>query len=648
MTPSEESDRDIDSLALETSSGTIIQDVPASLAPDTLINHTYRVTKLLGRGGMGEIYLATHVALGTEHAIKVILPHLLSNPQVLQLFYREAKALRKLRNDGVVGVAGYDVVLRDESGRHYLVMEYVEGEPLSAVLQRGPLTSDEVRRLGERLLNALNAAHQSGVVHRDISPDNILLPEGNVGQAKLVDFGIAKMTDGGTVLGDQFAGKYLFASPEQLGLVSEPIGNLTDIYSLGLVLAAALRGVPLDSDKPQAELFSVRRQDPDLGFVEELGLRQWLATMLAVRPSDRSDAAALLSGVPGQAAPAGPPGYAASPVRNRRKARLSSKRVVISATAVVVFLTGGVIWALSMRQPEQAEVALRQIPSLVRPPNVEALKPEPPASERPIPQLVRPPNVETSTPAPPADTERPIPSLVRPQDGETATLRPPLPTPAGREAEVAAALAAIPCAHLRRSNDGARIEGVVFSDESLSIVRAKLAPLGVSTTNIHLQTASFCKLISALSEVGASSLTSAGLSLSLNQWEYRVGDPVTLTVRASARGGYLHVIYVGRDGTVGHMFSKLGKGLPYVLPARETLELGKDQSITAQPPFGVDLLALIETDEPLFSTPRPAREELDAFLSSLQTALSKARESQSVVRASFAYFSTIPQGEKVR
>jgi serine/threonine protein kinase len=256
------------------------------LAPGTLLNNTYIIEALLARGGMGEVYRARHVDLGTEYAIKVILPSLAEDPTIVQLFREEARKLHRLNNDAVVDYEGFFL---DEHGLRFLVTEFVPGESLEQVLRRRRLEPDEVLRLRDRLALGLQAAHEMGIVHRDVSPENILLPEGRIDRAKLIDFGIAKSTDPAalTVIGSNFAGKYSYASPEQVG--GGRVDLRSDIYSLGLVLAAAAIGFGRKLDVGN------RQRVPDLSKVPA-SLRRGIAWMLEPRPDDRPDSMrALLS-----------------------------------------------------------------------------------------------------------------------------------------------------------------------------------------------------------------------------------------------------------------------------------------------------------------------------------------------------------------
>lgn len=260
----------------------------------TLLVNTYQVERLLGSGGMGEVYLARHAGLGTEHAIKVIRPSMAAHRQVMDLFYREAKILRGVRHDAVVS---YDGFVRDADGRDYLVMEYVDGPSLGERLRQGPLSIQEVLTLRDRLAAGLAEAHRRGAVHRDISPDNVILPGDQVGAAKLIDFGLSKLTDPGeeSIIGSDFAGKLRYAAPEQFGVFGGLVDGRSDIYSLGLILAAAAAGRPLDMGRTFEAAVRSRQTVPDLTSVPP-PLRPWLTAMLEPDPARRpADLDALLA-----------------------------------------------------------------------------------------------------------------------------------------------------------------------------------------------------------------------------------------------------------------------------------------------------------------------------------------------------------------
>src|SRR5690606_37228711 len=195
--------------ATRLSGGSSPKAAPASgsgtFAPGQLIsNGTYRIVQLVARGGMGEIYLATHELQGTEHALKTILPDLARDERITQLFLREARALSQIRHDAVVR---YEDVFRDEQGIPFIPMEYLRGPSLADLSRERSLSADEVAMLCRRLAEGLAAAHAQDIVHRDISPDNVILPDGSIENAKLIDFGIAKdlAPQAGTLIGGDFA-----------------------------------------------------------------------------------------------------------------------------------------------------------------------------------------------------------------------------------------------------------------------------------------------------------------------------------------------------------------------------------------------------------------------------------------------------------
>src|SRR5260370_28317275 len=175
-------------------------------------------------------------------------------------------------------------------------MELGDGQPLSDLLRRGPLGFTAVRVLQERLAAGLNAAHQHGIVHRDLSPDNVLITAGDLAKAKIIDFGIARSTRAGdaTTIGSGFAGKYNYVSPEQLGLFGGDITAKSDIYRLGLVLAQCLTGRPIDMGGTQFEVLEKRRAVPDLQAIDRR-FRPLLEKMLQPNPADRLESMAAVA-----------------------------------------------------------------------------------------------------------------------------------------------------------------------------------------------------------------------------------------------------------------------------------------------------------------------------------------------------------------
>jgi len=252
----------------------------------TQLSGIYELDERIASGGMGEVYRGHNIQTGDHVAIKIVLPEFARDQTILSLFRKEASVLNHLSHDAVVR---YHVFTIDPGiGRPYLAMEFVDGESLFDVMRRGPMAGEDVRRLCHRLTSGLAAVHQAGAIHRDLSPDNIILPGGRVERAKIIDFGIARSaTVGGeTLIGGKFAGKYNYVSPEQLGLYGGEVTEQSDIYSLGLVLAAALRGKPLDMSGSQYEVIEKRRTVPDLSDIDP-DFQELIDAMLQPDPRDR-------------------------------------------------------------------------------------------------------------------------------------------------------------------------------------------------------------------------------------------------------------------------------------------------------------------------------------------------------------------------
>ncbi|WP_274627913.1 serine/threonine-protein kinase [Arvimicrobium flavum] len=266
----------------------------ANATVGTQLSGIYELDERIAFGGMGEVYRGHNIQTGDPVAIKIVLPELARDLTILSLFKKEASVLNHLAHDAIVR---YHVFTIDAGiGRPYLAMEFVDGESLVDLMKHGPMSPENVRKLCARLASGLSAAHEAGIVHRDLSPDNIILPGGKVERAKIIDFGIARSaTVGGeTLIGGKFAGKYNYVSPEQLGLFGGEITEQSDIYSLGLVLVAALRAEPINMGGTQVEIVEKRREMPDLSEIDA-SIRPILEAMLQPDPKARpADMAAVV------------------------------------------------------------------------------------------------------------------------------------------------------------------------------------------------------------------------------------------------------------------------------------------------------------------------------------------------------------------
>lgn len=258
----------------------------ATVAIGTLINNNYIVREVLKSGGMGEVYRGENVFTHDPVAIKVVLQELAEDEKVGQMFLREARTLSQLSDEAIVRY--YNFVKDAGIDRYCLVMEFIEGVTLADYTHRnGGLPREAALSLMRRLARGLDKAHSRGVIHRDLSPDNVMLPGGIVADALLIDFGIAKsnLLQESTMAGE-FAGKFKYVAPEQLGHFGGEIGPQTDIYGLALLMAAALRGKPLDMGSSIVEAVDARRAIPDLSSLPET-FRPLLAWMLEPDPADR-------------------------------------------------------------------------------------------------------------------------------------------------------------------------------------------------------------------------------------------------------------------------------------------------------------------------------------------------------------------------
>ena len=214
---------------------------------EKILANRYRLTEQIGMGGMAIVYRAVDLRTGHNVAVKVLRPEYNEDREFISRFQREAEAASKMTHHNIVNLL--DVGMDGEN--RYLVMEYVQGKTLKAVIQeRGKLNAPLACQIAIRILSALEHAHRNGIVHRDIKPQNILVHSD--GHIKVADFGIARIADSATLTrGDNVMGSVHYFSPEQAR--GEGATAASDIYSTGVVLYEMLTGrVPFDGDNPVA------------------------------------------------------------------------------------------------------------------------------------------------------------------------------------------------------------------------------------------------------------------------------------------------------------------------------------------------------------------------------------------------------------
>ena len=409
---------------------------------------SYQILRLLGTGAMGEVYLAEHRHLKRKAAVKLLAPELVGRPDLLERFFLEARATSAIAHPGIVQVFDCEV---DATGRPYIVMEYLEGQTLAALLaERGPLPGPTAARLARGMAEALEAAHAKGIIHRDLKPENIFVQATPPDSVKLVDFGIAKLagdfragqvhqTRSGALMGTP-----LYMSPEQCR-DSAAIDFRTDIYSMGCVLYEMLAGrPPFSKDNfgelmvahlteappdaravnpavpaPLAELAGeLLRKDPtqrpaSMRAVAER-LQKYVASMTTV-PGPGSALSAAAADAPPVTAP--PPaagavrttfGAAASEVaatadvaaRSRSGAKIGAAVAGVAAIAVVAAL-------VLERSPAPAAPAVAAAPAA---PTPAPAAPPPAVAAAPAPAPAAPPPAVAAAPAAPAPAAAPPPA----------------------------------------------------------------------------------------------------------------------------------------------------------------------------------------------------------------------------------------------
>ena len=235
------------------------------MRPGDRLGH-YTITSLLGSGGMGAVYRGTDTSLGREVAIKVLPSDLAADPDRLERFRREARALAAITHPNIVTV--YSVEHVDDV--HFLTMELVEGDALDRLIGGQPMPIERALEVARAVVDALMAAHDKGIVHRDLKPANVILSRS--GQTKVLDFGLAKVSAGrhdtakdsqtflvtevGAVLGTP-----AYMSPEQVSGLD--VDQRTDIFSFGVLLYEMLTGVRPFAGRSSAELAtSILRDAP--------------------------------------------------------------------------------------------------------------------------------------------------------------------------------------------------------------------------------------------------------------------------------------------------------------------------------------------------------------------------------------------------
>ena len=235
---------------------------------DSPLDGKYQILARLGVGGMGEVYKALHIHLNALRVIKLMRSGIAQDSGAHERFLREARLATKIHHPNVAAL--FDFATLDDGSR-YMVSEYIEGINLHELInERGPLSPHYAATLAVQALMGLDAIHRAGIVHRDVSPENLMVTRDDEGNevVKIIDLGIAKQggdsTENKTKTG-MFVGKWKYCSPEHLGIVNEGerIDGRADIYSFGIVLYEMLTGVPpFQAETPHRYLMMHASQAP--------------------------------------------------------------------------------------------------------------------------------------------------------------------------------------------------------------------------------------------------------------------------------------------------------------------------------------------------------------------------------------------------
>ncbi|WP_217708130.1 serine/threonine-protein kinase [Nonomuraea rhodomycinica] len=392
------------------------------LGSGTTLNDRYVLADRVGGGGMGEVWRAADTVLGRTVAVKVMMPALAENPAFARRFQNEARAMATLRHPGVVDV--YDYGTCEVGGRRvsFLVMEFVEGESLDRILRARALSPAETMRLVAEVADALAAAHEQGIVHRDVKPANLMVrPDGRVA---LTDFGIAHSVSAGqlTATGAMLCSAG-YCAPE-LATASE-VTPAVDVYALGVVAYECLTGrLPYEGDTPVQIIYKhLHAPVPALPPEVPAGPRQVVQRALEKAPDMRWRSAAELAAAARRAL--AEPGSRPS---SRRRRGLLSALASVAAAVTVTMAVAGSVWT---RQESAAD------PGTVLPaPTTHSRTTS--AAEPPAPRRHSAPPAKTTAGPRPSGTRTPVTPTASPT-AATPTASPittaPTATPTTREPE---------------------------------------------------------------------------------------------------------------------------------------------------------------------------------------------------------------------
>jgi len=235
--------------------------------PGSILDGKYEIVQRLGSGGMGEVYLVRHVHLQELRVVKILRQDLAADPSAQKRFMREARLATQIKHPNVAILYDFSTL---QDGSFYMVWEHIQGQDMGDRIRRqGPFPVATAVRLGVQALHGLEAVHAAGVVHRDLSPDNLMITEDKAGnlRLKIIDLGLARTLEADanfeiTQVG-MFMGKLQYCSPEQASPGGTTLDNRSDLYSFGIVLYEMIAGLPpFESENQHGFIFKRLSEDP--------------------------------------------------------------------------------------------------------------------------------------------------------------------------------------------------------------------------------------------------------------------------------------------------------------------------------------------------------------------------------------------------
>ncbi len=666
----------------------------------------YEIRSVLGRGSMGTVYLGWDPVISRRVAIKTVrLPDGEDSEAREQLarFQQEAQAAGRLQHPNIVGV--FDYAEMDELA--YIVMEFVDGHTLKSMIEDGAaLPLAETGRVMDGLLKGLGYSHSQGVIHRDIKPANVIVtPAGDVKIADfgIARIESSTMTQAGTIMGtpaymspEQFQGSAVDARTDiySAGVVLFQLltGKRPFEGSMATIMHAVMTApqprpsdvsatIPpaLDAVVMQAMARAPADRFPTAATFAAALQAAFAAPTLPAGLDDLSDE----DGTVVQPAAAKPAVERAAPAVAKKPpvppAKPKSRLPLVAAGIAGVLVAGGAaVWALTGNNPAPPlQVATGPAPAATPPETpretVAANPPAPPPAMQATPES--PPTTAPSPPAPAPVAAKPAPTV--PAAATVAAPTPPPTPPAPPAAEppapatpptvtasatpspeairqaVATALRTAPCSMLTGDTRGPGatvLHGVIgrgAPEATLHSALQEAAPNAAFDWQVTPTDAPVCPLLDLLRPLArpyASTEPSLGLALTSGRTELAGGDLVIIRMTTPDHPSHLQLDYVSSDGSIAHLHDALG-GTAY--PANAPAVFGEPRAgfkgWAVDVPFGTDLIVGIASSTPLFHSPRPAGETLDAYLRDLRTALDQAARNGARVSAAILPVRTRPR-----